>query len=468
MNNMRISLRDALASLETGSRPKGGVVGFSSGVPSLGGEHLTWDGKFNFRKIKYVPAEFAASMRKGTLKIGDILIVKDGATTGKSAVVDESFPFAHAVTNEHLFIVRLKPDYLPKYVGFYLQSREGLGQILSDFRGAAQGGISQNFARLVNIPIKTVKAQREIVVHLEDQLERIDRALDNLMSVLENCKTYRASVLKAACEGRLVPTEAELARQEGRDYETGSQLLTRILETRRKSWNGTGKYKEPRPPEAAADSAVPEGWVVASISQISSGRSHSLGIGPFGSSLKVSDYTGSGVPLVFVRNIRKGEFPGAKPVFVSADKAEELKAHKVFAGDVLVTKMGDPPGDACLYPLEHEPAVITADCIKLTVSSECVPKYIVHAINSDVVKSEILKITKGVAQQKVNLDTFSRLSIPLPPLAEQIRIVAEVERRLSIIDQLEVTESANLQRATRLRQSVLQFAFNPSIRETTK
>ncbi|GEM_PF-3064362 len=59
---------------------------------------------------------------------------------------------------------------------------------------------------------------------------------------------YRAAVLKAACEGKLVPTEAELARQEGRTYETGTQLLERIVSERRQKWNGKGKYKEPFPP----------------------------------------------------------------------------------------------------------------------------------------------------------------------------------------------------------------------------
>ena len=61
--------------------------------------------------------------------------------------------------------------------------------------------------------------------------------------VQANLKRYRAAVLKAACEGKLVPTEAELARQEGRTYETGAQLLERILTERRKKWNWKGKIQ---------------------------------------------------------------------------------------------------------------------------------------------------------------------------------------------------------------------------------
>ena len=122
--------------------------------------------------------------------------------------------------------------------------------------------------------------------------------------------------------------------------------------------------------------------------------------------------------------------------------------------------MGAPPGDACLYPEKAPQAVITADCIKLRVSPILHQKmFVVHAINSDVVKPQINLITKGVAQMKVSLGRFSSIAIPLPPLAEQKRIVEELERRLSVIDELESVVSSNLHRAARLRQSVLQKAF---------
>ena len=103
--------------------------------------------------------------------------------------------------------------------------------------------------------------------------------------------------------------------------------------------------------------------------------------------------------------------------------------------------MGDPPGDACLYPETAPDAIITADCIKLRPSSLTGEKrFIVHAINSQVVKSQILGITKGVAQLKVSLARFAGIAIPLPPLLEQPQIVADVERRFSVIHELEIEE----------------------------
>ena len=109
------------------------------------------------------------------------------------------------------------------------------------------------------------KSNNEIVAEIEKQFTRLEAGVAGLRRVQANLKRYRAAVLKAACEGKLVPTEAELARQEGRSYETGAQLLERILTERRQKWNGKGKYKEPAKPDMANLPPLPEGWTWASL-----------------------------------------------------------------------------------------------------------------------------------------------------------------------------------------------------------
>ncbi len=87
------------------------------------------------------------------------------------------------------------------------------------------------------------------MAEIEKQFTRLEAGVAALRRVQANLKRYRAAVLKAACEGRLVPTEAELAKAENRKFETGEELLARILTERRKNWQGRGKYKEPAAPE---------------------------------------------------------------------------------------------------------------------------------------------------------------------------------------------------------------------------
>lgn len=386
-----------------------------------------------------------------------VLIGEDGAN-----LLTRSKPLAFLTkgkvwVNNHAHVLRCKPGFSNAYLAYYINSIN----LSAYVTGTAQPKLSQSMMNKIPIPVAPPEQQTEIVAELEKQFSRLDEAVANLQRVKTNLKRYKASVLKAAVEGRLVETEANLARREGRTYETGDQLLQRILAERRATWAGKRKYREPAQPEIESLSGLPDGWAWASPEQASAGEPYSLAIGPFGSSLKVSDYKTEGVPLVFVRNIRSGSFGGENTIYVTADKASELSAHSVEAGDILVTKMGDPPGDVCRYPAKRPPAVITADCIKLRVTKLGVdPAFIEYAMSSRLVQDQILGITKGVAQLKVNLANFSSIALPLPPHAEQARIVAEIDRHLSIIVEVEAEVDANLLRAQVLRQSVLKRAFS--------
>ena len=148
-----IALTDWVATLESGSRPKGGIKNGYGEVPSLGAEHLSDDGGFNFAREKRIPFAFYESLKKGRIEPYDILIVKDGATTGKVSFVNDDFPYEHAAINEHVF--RLVADAKkadPRFVFRYLQSAQGQAAIMRDFRGATVGGIGRTFVDKVFLP----------------------------------------------------------------------------------------------------------------------------------------------------------------------------------------------------------------------------------------------------------------------------------------------------------------------------
>ncbi|MCL5979575.1 MAG: restriction endonuclease subunit S [Gammaproteobacteria bacterium] len=389
---------------------------------------------------------------------GSVLIVT------RSGILRHTLPVAvttvPVTVNQDLKALTPKEGVLPEYVAWALRcfAREILNTCSK--QGTTVSSIETAALHRFEIPVAPIDQQKRIVAEIEKQFSRLDEAVANLKRVKANLKRYKSAVLKAAVEGRLVETEAERARREGRSYETGAQLLQRILETRRGQWQGKGKYKEPAAPDTTDLPELPEGWVWASPEQLSAGVPYSLAIGPFGSSLKVNDYATVGVPLVFVRNIRAAAFGDPNTVYISEEKAEELRAHRVEAGDLLVTKMGDPPGDVCIYPAHRPLAIITADCIKLRTARDLLlTQFFAYAIESDLVHKQILGITKGVAQLKVSLGRFGSIGFPLPPFTEQHRIVAEVDRRLSLLRETEAQVDANLQRAERLRQSILSQAF---------
>ena len=357
----------------------------------------------------------------------------------------------------------------PSFLSYFLQQNA-----VRDFLAANASGIGGSLMRVKPATLRDFpfayperEEQERIVAEIEKQFTRLNAGVASLKRVQIALKSYRASVLKAACEGRLVPTEAELALKENRSYETGEQLLQRILKERREKWNGKGRYKEPMRPSVVDMPNLPVGWFWAGTEQLTPGIDNAMTIGPFGSNLMVKDYREAGVPLIFVREIRSENFQRSDTRHISKEKADELATHKVRGGDLVITKMGEPPGDTAIYPEGFPDAVATSDCIKLTPNrmgtSATFLKYVIRA---QPVKNQIERITRGVAQKKVSLARFKTVAIPLPPYAEQQRIIAEIERRLTVVDEMQTTLDVEFQRTLRLRQSVLQRAFEGRLAKT--
>lgn len=171
-----VPLGKVTAVLESGARPKGGVTGESGDVPSLGGEHLSREGGFNFSSLKFVEATFYDSLPKGRIRLDDILIVKDGATTGKVSFVPRDFPFERAAVNEHVF--RLQSDtsqVSPRYLFHFLFSRRGQSELLKDFRGATVGGISRAILDKTLVPLPRTMAEQERIATILDKADAIRR-----------------------------------------------------------------------------------------------------------------------------------------------------------------------------------------------------------------------------------------------------------------------------------------------------
>ena len=205
---------------------------------------------------------------------------------------------------------------------------------------------------------------------------------------------------------------------------------------------------------------LPPGWLLASPEDVAQPRKYSLAIGPFGSNLKVSDYQEAGVPLVFVRNIKSGQFGSLHTKYVSKLKASELSQHSVISGDLLMTKMGEPPGDVEIYPDDQPDGIITSDCIKLTPNPlVATPDFLKYAFRIPFLKRQLQEQTKGVAQQKLSLERFKTLRLPLAPLDEQRRIVARIEELTARSKTAKEALQAIRPLLEKFRQSVLAAAF---------
>lgn len=163
-----VPLSHALDVIESGKRPRGGVGSIKEGVPSIGGEHLTDEGEVVFSPQRYVPLEFYTKISNGRIEKADVLIVKDGATTGKVALVKDSFGFEHAAVNEHVFRLRGKELLLlNEYLYYFLRTPDAQSQIKLSIQGSAQPGINTSFPSRVTIPFPPLPVQERIVEVLQ-------------------------------------------------------------------------------------------------------------------------------------------------------------------------------------------------------------------------------------------------------------------------------------------------------------
>lgn len=184
-----VQLSEILDSIESGKRPKGGTNNITKGISSIGGEHLNEEGSFNFSKCKFIPQSFFENQKRGIIKKHDILIVKDGATTGKVSFVDENYPFTKSMVNEHIFILRPTPNVNPKWLFYYIFSSYGQSQIKHNTHGMI-GGINTNFIKNFhvllpprNIQEKTVLIL-DIVVNLNKKRKKIIQLSKKLIPII--------------------------------------------------------------------------------------------------------------------------------------------------------------------------------------------------------------------------------------------------------------------------------------------
>ncbi|MDE1951178.1 MAG: restriction endonuclease subunit S [Betaproteobacteria bacterium] len=321
-------------------------------------------------------------------------------------------------------------------------------------KSTAVPGLSRDDYNAVEVAIAPLDQQKRIVAEIEKQFSRLDEAVANLKRVKANLKRYKAAVLKTAVEGNLVETEAELARREGRSYETGGQLLQRILETRRIQWQGKGKYKEPAAPDTTDLPELPEGWVWATVEQLAC-------LVEYGSSAKTKEDP-NGVPVLRMGNIVEGELRFDELKFLPANHNEFPKL-LLKPSDLLFNRTNSPElvGKTAVYAGSPKVCSFASYLIRVRLVDGAVSNLLAAYINSSHGRNWVKSVvTQQVGQANVNGTKLQALSVPLPPETEQHRIVAEVDRRLSLLRETEAQVDADLQRAERLRQSILSKAFS--------
>jgi type I restriction enzyme S subunit len=393
---------------------------------------------------------------------GSVLLVT------RSGILRHTLPVAvtavPVTVNQDLKALTPKEGILPEYVAWALRAFSQVILNTCSKQGTTVNSLETSRLLRFEIPVAPLAQQKRIVAEIEKQFSRLDEAVANLKRVKANLKRYKAAVLKAAVEGRLVETEAELARRERRSYETGEQLLQRILETRRSQWQGKGKYKEPTAPDTTDLPELPEGWVWASWEMVLESTECAFKRGPFGSALTKAIFVEKGFK-VYEQYCPINDDCSFARYYITPEKFEELRAFEVKAGDYLISCSGVTLGRITRVPDKFERGIINQALLRVRINEACInDQYFLHLFRSALFQKSIFDNSSGSAIPNVKgVKELKAMAIPLPNLAEQKRIIADVDRRFSLLRESHAQVDANLQRAERLRHSILHKSFSTGI-----
>ena len=424
------------------------------GVLLIRQSNLT-DTTIDIHGARYLPERFSIEYSDFIIQKGDVLIGMSGSI-GKLCVYNLQMP---ALQNQRTGLIQFFDKETGSFIRYFFKTLEN--HLISKSKGVAVQNISAKEIESCFIPLPPLPEQHRIVAKIEELLTQLDAGITALKQAQAQLKRYRQSVLKAAVEGELTKAWREAHQDE---LEPASVLLERILKERRERWEAEqlakmeakgkppkddtwkAKYKEPAAPDTSDLSKLPEGWCWATVGQVAKTALNLVDPKTMPNSYHIAP-----------NHIEKETGCLLPYTTVAQDKVTSSK-HRFYPGQILYSKIRPYLAKAVLVDFE---GVCSADMYPINsfINSRFLHRWMLTAkftrLASDHQGRTVLP--------KINQQALIRLPVPVPPHVEQQVITDEVERCLSIVDEVEATIDIELKRADRLRQSILKDAFSGNL-----
>lgn len=385
---------------------------------------------------------------------GTLLVALYGATVGKLGILT-----CDAASNQAVCALFPQNGLDTKYLFWYLRCVRN--DLVSQAIGGAQPNINQGILRNLVVPIAPKIEQKRIVSEIEKRFSRLNEATAALKRIKANLKRYKASVLKAAVEGKLT----EEWRKQHPDIEPASEFLKRIKE-KRKLWHDKAdkktKQERTKKPKKNYDfsiirekSKIPS-WAEANLENLIyiAGR-----IGWRG--LKAEEYTENG-PLFFsVHSLNYGEKVDFRDALhISMDRYNESPEIQLQENDILLAKDGSGIGKIGIINNLDQLATVNSSLLVIRSLEAFIPKFLFYFLSGPQLQSIVKQRITGSATPHLFQRDIKKFTLSIPPLEEQKEIVKELEQHLTIIEKLELSINISEKRSELLRQSILKKAFS--------
>lgn len=406
------------------------------------------NGVFKNRSSRFLTYDKAIELNCKFLKINDVLIARLPEPLGRACL----FPgdIKQCVTAVDVAIVRIG-NYGVNYKWFlYFFNAPNVRSVIEILKsGTTRQRISRKNLSIILLPVPPLGEQHRIVQKIEELFTRLDAGVEALEKIKAQLKNYRQAVLKHAFEGELTKEWREANKDK---LEPASELLERIKEERKK--DNKGKYKELPPLDTSDLPELPEGWEWTRLGFLTN-------INPKLPNFDISNNIK--VSFLPMKNIE--ELTGQYDLSLSKNIEEVRKGYTPFInGDVLFAK---------ITPCMENGKIVVADNLINGIGFGSTEFHVIRPL-PNTFESKILffymvqegfrknaqrNMTGSAGQLRVPVNYLREVSVPLPPLAEQQKIVEEIERRFSIANEIERVVNQSLKKSESLRQSILKRAF---------
>ncbi|NKE64841.1 hypothetical protein RAMLITH_03325 [Ramlibacter sp. RBP-2] len=415
----RVLLRDLLTESQNGLSKRSGDEGEATAVLRLADISSGAIDETAPRDILLTSKE----VRKYTLRPGDLVCIR---VNGSKSLVGRVIPFRSTrkwAYCDHFIRFRPRQDVVDSlYLAHYFQTEAVRRYVeLNMVSSAGQNTVSQGTMLDVPVPLLSLADQRLVVAEIDKQFSRLDEAVANLHRVKSNLKRYKTSVLREGAQGRLLG--------DAQSFECSTF--------------------------ADAGFDLPAGWTwtrVGDIGRLQLGRQRSP-----------KYHAGPDMrPYLRVQNVFEDRIDLSDVMEMNFSHAD-VSRFALQPGDILLNEGQSPEflGRPAIYRGELPGACFTNTLIRFQAHTCVVPEFALivfrHYMHSGRFAKES-NITTNIAH--LSLGRLSNVEFALPPVPEQQRIVAEVDRRLSIVREVEAEVDANLRRAQGLRQAILAKAFS--------
>src|SRR3989338_1067655 len=388
-------LKYLLKSVESGSREsQEQEFNDVDKIPSIGGEHISWSGNIEFTDNKFVSKKYFLRLKKGKIKTGDVLLVKDGATIGKTAFVKNEI---NAAINEHVFILRTNNNFKDGLLYYNLVSDFTQDLINLFSRGAAQAGLPSDFVSNIFLLIPPEPEQTAIATFLDHKTAKIDELIKKNEGLIELLKEKRQAIISHAVTKGLDPN--------AKMKDSGIEWLREI----------------------------PEKWEGRKLKHLTTEKFKN-GI------FKKKEFYGSGIKLINVFDVYRQDF---YIEIESLDRIEvtsqEIQTYSVKAGDIVFVRSSlklEGVGASACVPSLSEPLLFECHLVKLQPSSKILPEYLINFLNSSIVRQRLIALANTVTMATLGQSTLTSIEVELPPVFEQQAILIYLISETTKIDEL--------------------------------